>query len=35
VTIDMGERGQQALQLLFERAFQKKLISKRPAVKLY
>ena len=35
VTIDMGERGQQALQLLFERAFQKKLIPKRPAVKLY
>jgi 1,4-dihydroxy-6-naphthoate synthase len=35
VTIDMGERGQQALQLLFDRAFQKKLIPKRPAMELY
>lgn len=35
VTIDMGERGQQALQLLFDRAFQKKLIPQRPLVELY
>jgi len=35
VTIDMGERGRQALQLLFDRALQKKLIATRPAVELY
>ena len=35
VTIDMGERGQQALQLLFDRAFEKKLILTRPVVELY
>lgn len=35
VTIDMGERGQRALQILFDRAFQKKLISTRPVVELY
>lgn len=35
VTIDMGERGRQALQMLFDRAFQKKLISTRPVVELY
>ncbi len=35
VTIDMGERGRQALQLLFDRAWQKKLIARRPAVELY
>jgi len=35
VTIDMGERGKQALQLLFDRAYQKKLIPTRPAVELY
>jgi 1,4-dihydroxy-6-naphthoate synthase len=35
VTIDMGERGKQALQLLFDRAFEKKLIPARPAVELY
>ncbi len=35
VTIDMGERGEQALQLLFDRAFEKKLIPARPAVELY
>lgn len=35
VTLDMGERGKQALQLLFERAFQKKLIPARPVVELY
>ncbi len=35
VTIDMGERGQRALQILFDRAFQKKLIATRPVVELY
>jgi 1,4-dihydroxy-6-naphthoate synthase len=35
VTIDMGERGQQALQLLFDRAFAKMLIPARPVVELY
>jgi 1,4-dihydroxy-6-naphthoate synthase len=35
LTIDMGERGQQALELLFDRAFEKKLIPVRPAVELY
>jgi 1,4-dihydroxy-6-naphthoate synthase len=35
VTIDMGERGQQALQLLYDRAFAKKLIPIRPEVGLY
>jgi len=35
VTIDMGERGKQALQLLFERGYQKKLIATRPVVELY
>jgi len=35
VTIDMGERGKQALQLLFDRAFAKKLIPARPVVELY
>jgi 1,4-dihydroxy-6-naphthoate synthase len=35
VTLDMGERGKQALQLLFERAYQKKLIAACPAVELY
>jgi len=35
VTLDMGERGQQALELLFDRAFQKKLIPARPLVELY
>ena len=35
VTIDMGERGRQALQLLFDRAYQKKLIPARPVVELY
>ncbi len=35
VTIDMGERGKQALQLLFERAHQKKLIPTQPVVELY
>ncbi len=35
VTLDMGERGKQALQLLFERAYQKKLIARCPAVELY
>jgi 1,4-dihydroxy-6-naphthoate synthase len=35
VTIDMGERGKQALQLLFERAYQKELIATRPVVELY
>ncbi len=35
VTIDMGERGQRALQILFDRAFRKKLISTRPVVELY
>ncbi len=35
VTIDMGERGKQALQLLFDRAFEKKLIPARPIVELY
>jgi 1,4-dihydroxy-6-naphthoate synthase len=35
VTLDMGERGKQALQLLFERAYQKKLIATKPVVELY
>lgn len=35
VTIDMGERGRQALQLLFDRAHAKKLIAARPVVELY
>jgi len=35
VTIDMGERGRQALQVLFDRALQKKLIPHRPVVELY
>jgi len=35
VTIDMGERGRQALQLLFDRAYRKKLIATRPTVELY
>jgi 1,4-dihydroxy-6-naphthoate synthase len=35
VTIDMGARGQQALQLLFDHAYEKTLISKRPVVELY
>jgi 1,4-dihydroxy-6-naphthoate synthase len=35
VTIDMGERGKQALQLLLDRAFEKKLIPTRPVVTLY
>jgi 1,4-dihydroxy-6-naphthoate synthase len=35
LTIDMGERGKQALQLLFERAYQKKLITARPIFELY
>jgi 1,4-dihydroxy-6-naphthoate synthase len=35
VTIDMGERGKHALQLLFNRAFEKKLIPVQPVVELY
>jgi 1,4-dihydroxy-6-naphthoate synthase len=35
VTIDMGEAGKKALQLLFERAYEKKLIPKPPVVDLY
>jgi 1,4-dihydroxy-6-naphthoate synthase len=35
LTIDMGEKGKQALELLFERGAQKGLIPKVPAVVLY
>jgi len=34
-TIDMGEEGRQALQLLFEKAFERKLIAQLPDVVLY
>lgn len=34
-TIDMGEQGKQALQLLFEKAHERKLIAKLPEVVLY
>jgi 5,8-dihydroxy-2-naphthoate synthase len=35
VTIDMGEHGEQALRLLYDRAFQRNLIANRPVVELY
>ena len=35
VTIDMGERGEAALHMLFEKALRKKLIAVRPEIKLY
>ncbi|MGH7495754.1 MAG: menaquinone biosynthesis family protein [bacterium] len=35
VTIDMGERGERALNLLFEKAWQRKLIPAKPQFKLY
>ena len=35
ITIDMGEAGQKALELLFDKAFRKGLISKVPEVVLY
>lgn len=35
VTIDMGERGQQALELLFQRAHERGIIPSRPEVVLY
>jgi len=34
-TIDMGEEGRRALQLLFEKAYERKLISQLPEVLLY
>ncbi len=34
-TIDMGEEGRKALQLLFEKAYERKLIGKLPEVVLY
>ena len=34
-TIDMGEEGKQALELLFSKAFERKLIPQRPEVVLY
>ena len=35
VTIDMGERGEAALHLLFDKAWQKKIIPGKPEIKLY
>jgi 1,4-dihydroxy-6-naphthoate synthase len=34
-TIDMGEEGRRALQLLFEKAYERKLIARLPEVVLY
>jgi 1,4-dihydroxy-6-naphthoate synthase len=35
VTIDMGERGESALNLLFDKAWQRKLIPAKPQISLY
>ncbi len=35
VTIDMGERGEAALNLLYEKAFQRNLIPAKPVIELY
>jgi predicted solute-binding protein len=35
LTIDMGEKGKKALELLFEKGFEKGLIPRVPTVDLY